>query len=205
MQRVRDPFGQALCAIRQSVRQGRYVHGERLAISDLACELDLSATPVREALARLAGEGLIEERRGQGYFAWRLDVVDLLELYEMQALFLRAAIERMERAGKRPMPLAPDPSLGVEGLFGEIVRWSANSALIASNRMLADRLAAPRLAEAAVFGAGAGELQALGAAGELEDLLAATGDYHARREAGAASIIAALRSLPKVAADIVAL
>lgn len=195
MRRVRDPFGEALCAIRRAIREGRFVQGERLAITDLASELDLSATPVREALARLAGEGLIEDRRGQGYFAWRLDVVDLLELYELQAVYIRGAVEQVRAAGRPIAPSAWALPLDAEALFGEVVRWSASSALVRANRLLADRLAAPRLAEAAVLDDVVGELGALRHAGALDELLHEAGLYHARRKASAASIIAAMRSL----------
>ena len=55
----RDPYGAALFALRRMMRQGRFVWGEPLVIKTLSAELRLSATPVREAMACLAGEGLI--------------------------------------------------------------------------------------------------------------------------------------------------
>ena len=64
--RDRDAFGNALQALRQRLRDGAYAPGAPLVIIELAHELNISATPMREALARLAGEGLIEDRRGVG-------------------------------------------------------------------------------------------------------------------------------------------
>jgi DNA-binding GntR family transcriptional regulator len=48
----------------------------------------LSPTPVREALSRLAGEGELEERRGDGFFVRRLSAADLIPLYEMSEQLL---------------------------------------------------------------------------------------------------------------------
>ena len=53
----RDTFGLALNELRVRVRDGRAAPGTPLMVSDLAEELKLSPTPVREALAWLAGEG----------------------------------------------------------------------------------------------------------------------------------------------------
>lgn len=200
MLRVRDPFSQALCAIRRRVRAGRYVLGERLAITELASDLDLSATPVREALSRLAGEGLIEERRGQGYFAWRLDSVDLLELYALQELYLRFSLERSRAVSLDA--LAAETWETVETAFEEIVGRSANAALGRANRLLADRLAAPRLAEPLALVGEEDGLEALRAGKGVDDLLAAVETYHARRVAAAAVIIPVLRSLPQPTDDI---
>jgi DNA-binding transcriptional MocR family regulator len=193
MRTARDPFGEAVLRIRRDLRHGRYVQGERLAISDLADELRLSATPVREALARLSGEGLIEDRRGQGYFAWRLDVVDLMELYDLQLVYLKAALRRGRgpASGRTGQETAP-PSL--EEIFGDIVRLAGNGALARANDLLADRLAAPRLAEAHVLEHLDEELDRFLAARDIQDLLRAIEAYQVRRLTKGAAIISALRS-----------
>jgi DNA-binding GntR family transcriptional regulator len=83
--RTRDPFGTALGSLRAALDQG-IEPGRRLPIADIAAALRLSASPVREALSRLCGEGLIEDRRGLGYFtrsAPQEDIVGLLHLEEM--------------------------------------------------------------------------------------------------------------------------
>ncbi|MFN3487458.1 MAG: GntR family transcriptional regulator, partial [Planctomycetota bacterium] len=58
----------ALTAVRDRLQSGALPPGARATAVDLADDLGLSTTPVREALSRLAGEGLLEDRRGQGYF-----------------------------------------------------------------------------------------------------------------------------------------
>lgn len=177
------------------------MQGERLAISDLAQELDLSATPVREALSRLAGEGLIEERRGQGYFAWRLDVVDLAELYELQGGHLNFALMRARGRSGELMAAQEEAVDGAEALFAQIVRKSDNSALVRANRLLGDRLAAPRLAEARVLCDLDEEFAALAELRHPEALKPALAAYHRRRLSCGQAIIAALRNLAPDAAD----
>jgi DNA-binding GntR family transcriptional regulator len=55
--------------------------GARLRPEDLAAAMGLSPTPVKHALARLAGEGLVEYRAGQGPSVVEPKVDDILELY----------------------------------------------------------------------------------------------------------------------------
>ena len=44
-------------------REGRYQPGERLVAADLAAQFDVSRAPVREALAILVGEGVVEIKK----------------------------------------------------------------------------------------------------------------------------------------------
>src|ERR1700678_3426683 len=52
--------------LRTAIQRGRYAPGTRLVERRLASELGVSHVPIREALARLADEGLVERlpRRG---------------------------------------------------------------------------------------------------------------------------------------------
>ncbi|MGH3504292.1 MAG: GntR family transcriptional regulator [Nocardioidaceae bacterium] len=63
------------------------VPGSRINMDALARELDVSATPVREALARLDADGLVTKRPLAGYMtAPLLDAVAFEHLYEMRML-----------------------------------------------------------------------------------------------------------------------
>jgi DNA-binding GntR family transcriptional regulator len=53
-------------AIRERITSGSLPRGERIHQEDLAEELGVSRTPVREALRRLAAEGLVEMRTNRG-------------------------------------------------------------------------------------------------------------------------------------------
>lgn len=66
--------------------------GARVSIEGLARALDVSPTPVREALARLEADGLVTKRSLVGYRATELLTADgLTELFEMRLLLEPAA------------------------------------------------------------------------------------------------------------------
>lgn len=212
MIRERDPFGRALGALRERLRAGAYAQGEPLAILDLARELDLSATPVREALSRLAGQGLVEDRRGRGYFAWRADAADLAELYALDALHVGAALDGLVREAGAARPgawadealqaaiAAPDAATGLadftEALFARVVRAGGGRMLEACQSALADRLAPARRAEPRVLVGVAEELSALATlfdGGRWADFAAAMDPFAARRRQACPAVAAALR------------
>ena len=51
-------------ALLQGIMNGLLQPGERLVVEYLAQDLDVSPTPVKQALARLSGEGFVETRAG---------------------------------------------------------------------------------------------------------------------------------------------
>ena len=211
MEAPRDPYGIAVLEIRRRMRSGRLVLGEQLMVSELSRDLHLGATPIREALARLAGEGLIEERRGAGYFARRLDAVDLVELYDLQVAYLLAALDRAERPHggspaapdipsawpAEPGPEGPDTLEAVETALLAFVQRGRSLALQRAHQLLADRLAPARRVEPEVLRPFAQEWTDLSAivrgqgAGALR---AWVGAYVERRSQAAPAIIAAMRS-----------
>lgn len=61
--------------------------GARINIEEVARRLDVSPTPVRESLARLESEGLVDKLALKGYKTTELlDKDELLELYELRML-----------------------------------------------------------------------------------------------------------------------
>ena len=170
MAQNRHPFEIVVAALRERLRSGAYVLGEPLTVNDLAAELGVSATPVREALARLAGEGLVDDRRGRGYFAWRLDVSDLTDLYRAQETLTLTALAALVRCTAEPevasrcsltiaTTLAPGPlrEVRIDGtLFWEALTWrvaceAGHRYLLGAQRGLADRLAPARRVESMVL------------------------------------------------------
>jgi len=87
--------------IRQQIFDGTLEPGRRLVEADLALDIKVSRTPVREALQRLGADGLVEllPHRGARVREWTVD--DLREIYE-----LRAALEPLaaDRAASRITP-----------------------------------------------------------------------------------------------------
>ena len=77
-------------AIERAIVSGRLHPGTKLDENALAARHGASRTPVREALQRLASQGLIQLRAHAGAFVATLTLVDLAEMFEAMA-FLEAA------------------------------------------------------------------------------------------------------------------
>jgi len=112
----------AYSTLRSGILGGRYGPGDRLGEIEVAAEIGLSRTPVREALRRLGSQGLVDllPNRGARVRTWTVD--DLEQTYE-----LRAVLEGLgaRRAAPRITPedvaeldrladdmIGCDPSLG---------------------------------------------------------------------------------------------
>jgi len=78
------PRGDAYHEIRRRVVEGRLRPGERLVEQRLAEELDLSRTPVREALRMLQSEGLVQFEANRGARVRSLSIGEIGDLYELR-------------------------------------------------------------------------------------------------------------------------
>ena len=83
---VRNAGVVATEVIREAIIDGRLAPGERLKEEELARELGLSRTPIREALAVLQAEGLVDTAPNQGATVRAHDAEDLDDLYRLRAL-----------------------------------------------------------------------------------------------------------------------
>ena len=70
--------------IRSAIQAGRLKSGERLREIDLAKQIGLSRTPIREALSRLEAEGLVAHDATRGVVVAELDYSMVTELYYMR-------------------------------------------------------------------------------------------------------------------------
>lgn len=81
----------------QWIQQGDIGAGARIRDANLATQLGVSRTPVREALARLAREGVLESTMGRGFRVRPLDARELREVGDilgaLESLALRLAPE----------------------------------------------------------------------------------------------------------------
>lgn len=91
--------------IRDRIRGGHLPPGRRLVERTLCSELDMSRTPVREALRRLAAEGLVESRPHRGMLVARLSGQEIDEIFEV-GLVLESFIASLaaRKAGGGPIP-----------------------------------------------------------------------------------------------------
>lgn len=97
--------------IMDAVRNGHLSPGARVHEVGLARALDVSLSPVREALFRLADQGLLEHRPRRGFYVRTLDEAETREIYTFRALlegFAARLIAERQRAGAAaPRPGAP--------------------------------------------------------------------------------------------------
>lgn len=123
-----EPFRQALVDLRRRLRDGALEPGARVTAKEVADQLKLSHTPVREALSRLAGEGLLEDRRGDGFFVPELSAADVAVLYRLSEQFLLmcqgAARSPSPPSRSTPATEEQDPVRAVERLF---LAWATES------------------------------------------------------------------------------
>lgn len=88
--------------LRQRIATRQYAPGERLTEAELAREFSVSRTPVRQALHRLAVEGLVEVKNGVGIRVTEVDAAELRDIYELR-MALASLIGRLS-----PRALAPE-------------------------------------------------------------------------------------------------
>ena len=83
----------------EGIRYGEYTEGQQLVARSIANEMNVSVVPVREALARLAGEGVIELLQNRSPRVKRLsrrEILDALEVWEVNAgLIARLAAQKI--------------------------------------------------------------------------------------------------------------
>jgi len=199
----RDQFAIVLASLRTRFREGEWVEGEPLTVGDLAARYGVSATPVREALSRLAGEGLLEDRRGRGYYAHRIDGVDLADLYRVQETLIQVALAAARRGGRqqgRTEPANADflerPAQAWEALFEAVLRGANSAFLMDAHRRLADRLAPARRVEPEMLGETPSDFEPLTAAQSATDwfgLECAVAPFFRRRRAAVDDLVVRMR------------
>jgi DNA-binding GntR family transcriptional regulator len=170
-------FARAYRMIRTTIER-RAETGQRLLVGDFTKATRLSPTPVREALSRLVGEGMIEEHRGGGYYVPRLDQRDVTEFYALvRTLALAAVAETAVGQGshrtRRLAAVQPEvPAQAVARLaywFERIAIASGNRLLVSETRRLNGRMAGIRRAEIVVVAGLIARIEAIGALIEASD------------------------------------
>jgi DNA-binding GntR family transcriptional regulator len=149
---------QVYAAIRERITNGTLARGARVHQEDLADELGVSRTPVREALRRLAAEGLVEMRTNRGARVADVRQGDMRLAYEARLVIEpgaarlaaerapAAAIARMGRAVAAQRRAIPDVARSFDAnreFHTALVQASDNEVLL----QFAERLWVARIGE----------------------------------------------------------
>lgn len=76
-----------------ALRDGQFKPGDRLREVEVAEQLSLSRTPIREALRKLESDGIVEHRPRIGAVIRKLTQPEVVELYEMRLVLERTAAQ----------------------------------------------------------------------------------------------------------------
>jgi DNA-binding GntR family transcriptional regulator len=92
-------------AIRAGVLDGRYAPGQRLVEADITQEFGISRGPLREALRRLAADGVVEIQAHRGATVKRPSRAELRDMFRvrevLEGLAARMAAEHIKEQGLR--------------------------------------------------------------------------------------------------------
>lgn len=147
--------------IRDQIVTGVFPLGARLSDKELAAEMNVSRTPVREALLQLQSEGLIVVWPRSGTFVFDVSEDDLSQICEMRCLFetgalqMAAAVDPATLVGTLTYPVAEaalaleDKDYGrceaLDTIFHEtLIALSGNRYLVDSYRTISTKVRALR-------------------------------------------------------------
>lgn len=159
----------------------------RLNLASLEALYSSSATPVREALLRLVGEGLVDLLRRGGFAVHEPDGHELRELYELNLRVMtlvttwrRPDRRALETLGMSTGSLQPP----IDMLFRAIAQTTASASFVALVEAHNDRLHRVRLVEQVLFPMTDDEFSSIAVialTGTDRELRRALSVYHRRR------------------------
>lgn len=127
--------------IRADLLAGAYPPGRSIVIQEEAARFGVSQTPVREALAWLAGEGLIEHTPLEGWRTFELAPSELSDLYELHHICAQFAGSRVGPEYAKGLPDFPwRPDLRGWGVFDDVMERAAQGAVLRVYRTVRDQL-----------------------------------------------------------------
>jgi DNA-binding GntR family transcriptional regulator len=157
LERPRSLGDRAYLSLREYLRSGLIRIGQPLQEEDLAAQLGVSRTPVREALTRLASEGLLTSD-GRSFVVPTLTECDIEEIYELRLMLepeaLRRVVEGMTDPSKlqglrrslvamRAAHAADDAEAFMKGNYGYRAAWMElvpNRKLVRAIELYADHV-----------------------------------------------------------------
>lgn len=87
-------------ALLKAMLKGQLVPGQRINLPDIAGILEVSVTPVREALTQLAETGIVSYIANRGFIVSELSLEEAVELYEVIAILEASALENSDFDGE---------------------------------------------------------------------------------------------------------
>ena len=107
--------------IRRMLYSKELVPGQKIAYRDLAERLQLSPTPIIQALKWMELQGFVQHEPNRGYFMAPFSVKELEELYELRELIepslVPFAIQRIDKKGLAELKAALEAHLSAEREF----------------------------------------------------------------------------------------
>lgn len=187
--------------IKAKILAGEYPPGEKLEVPKLANVHGSSITPVREALFRLVGEGLVQSGSDGRFHIQLFTRPRLCDAYRFNQNLLQLALRLM--SGRDPSQLAAfadnsnddTPGQTVARTFKSIFSGSGNISLAEAGTALNDRLTPIRMIEPTILsniGEEAANLSRQLLASEFGPLVKGIAAYHRRRIAKSNQLLAEL-------------
>ncbi|MCZ7573673.1 MAG: GntR family transcriptional regulator [Ardenticatenaceae bacterium] len=100
----RSPLGdQVYELLRAAILRGEFTPGQRLSPQELSEQLQLSVTPIRDALRRLEADGLVQVSPRRGTFVSQFSAQDVKEVFESRRI--------IEQAAAAKLPTAPETTI----------------------------------------------------------------------------------------------
>lgn len=117
----RTVVDETIDALREAIQSGRFAPGQRLVVADIMAMLSVSAGPVREAIRRLTGEGLIEIVPHRGASVRQITRRDIEEIFQ-----LRGAIEGLAARLAAECETRGDFLAELDALMAEMDQFATN-------------------------------------------------------------------------------
>ncbi len=172
-----------------------------LDIRRLGDRFRMSATPVREALARLHAEHLIRQTPYHGYILVRPSARTLEELYDLSRSLIDLCLARISMSGGRVSPAKRSKTVerpyadALNDLLREIAAGQSSLVLAEHIEALGERLAPARCIEPGIFPSAVKDVSALQkdwASGDLVALRRSLESFHRTRIARVDTIVRAM-------------
>lgn len=102
---------QLTAALRERIVSSELCSGERLDLTRIARDYEVSPIPLREALIVLESEGVVTSNARRGVYVAELSAADLIEIYQVREAVEVQAVELLIRSADRQFGRALDDAL----------------------------------------------------------------------------------------------